>query len=348
MRQVQSQDFPNKPSAAAAPKPKMRVAFVLLPRFTLTAFAGFVDTLRLAADEGDRSRPLDCAWSVLGGPVKASCGTVVEKTEELKNPERFDYVVVVGGLLHGGQAVPRQVYIFLEAAARARVNLIGLCTGSFVLARAGLLNGYASCVSWFHRDDFTAEFPDLGVVSNQMYLIDRDRMTCAGGTSVVHLAAYLVEKHCGRAQAAKSLRILIEDQPLPSNTMQPELIVTKHARDRLVQRAMLLMEQRLSEPDSIASVSRALGVGIRKLERRFMADVGVTPREYRLRLRMMRAKWMVEHTDFRLTDIGLDCGFGNCSHFSRAFARHFNIQPSNLRHSVNSAARALEAASASR
>lgn len=334
MRQIRTQAPPDKPSTATALKPKMRVAFVLLPRFTLTAFAGFVDTLRLAADEGDRSRQIDCEWSVLGGSVKASCGTVIEPSEELKNPERFNYIVVVGGLLHGGQAVPLPVYAFLEAAARAGVSLVGLCTGSFVLARAGLLNGYASCVSWFHRDEFTAEFPQLRVISNQMYLIDRDRMTCAGGTSVVHLAAHLVEKHCGRAQATKSLRILIEDQPLPSDTMQPELVVTKRARDSLVQRAMLMMEQRLSEPDSIVNISRALGVGIRKLERRFMADVGLTPREYRLRLRMMRAKWMVEHTDSRLTDIGLDCGFGNCSHFSRAFARHFNIQPSNLRHNA--------------
>jgi transcriptional regulator GlxA family with amidase domain len=94
---------------------------------------------------------------------------------------------------------------------------------------------------------------------------------------------------------------------------------------------MLMMEQKLSDPDSIENIARALGAGVRKLERRFMADVGLTPREYRLKLRMARAKWMIEHTDFRLTDIGLDCGFGNCSHFSRAFSKHFKIQPSNLR-----------------
>jgi transcriptional regulator GlxA family with amidase domain len=312
----------------------MRVAFVLIPRFTLTAFAGFVDTLRLAADEGDRSRQIDCEWTVLGGPVTASCGTVIQQSDEMKNPERFDYIVVVGGLLHGGQEISQKVYTFLRSAARANVKLVALCTGSFVLAKAGLLDGYASCVSWFHRDDFSAEFPALRVTSSQMYLIDRDRMTCAGGTSVVHLAAHLVEKHCGRAQATKSLRILIEDQPLPSDTMQPEPIITTRARDSIVQRAMLMMEQRLAEPDSIEKIARALGVGIRKLERRFMADVGLTPREYRLRLRMIRAKWMVEHTDFRLTDIGLDCGFGNCSHFSRTFARHFHIQPSNMRSSA--------------
>jgi transcriptional regulator GlxA family with amidase domain len=329
MRRPPTQE--SKSTTCGAGSPKMRVGFVLAPRFTLTAFAGFIDTLRLAADEGDRSRQIECEWSVLGSPVTASCGALIHPWDEMKNPDRFDYVVVVGGLLDGGQKVSPQVYAFLKSAARARVNLVGLCTGSFILARAGLLDGYVACVSWFHREDFVAEFPKQAVVSTQMYIVDRDRMTCAGGTSVVHLAAHLIEKHCGRAHAAKSLRILIEDQRLPSNTLQPEPVITRRARDSLVQRAMLLMEQKLSEPDSITNISSALGVGMRRLERRFMADVGLTPREYRLRLRLARAKWMVEHTNLRLTDIGLDCGFGNCSHFSRAFSRHFKIQPSNLR-----------------
>jgi transcriptional regulator GlxA family with amidase domain len=130
--------------------------------------------------------------------------------------------VVVGGLLHGGQKVVPGTQAFLREAARAGVGLVGLCTGSFVLARAGLLDGYLSCVSWFHREDFQAEFPELRLVANRMLVDDRDRMTCAGGTSVVHLAAHLIERHCGRALAGKSLRILIEDQPLPSNTPQPD------------------------------------------------------------------------------------------------------------------------------
>jgi len=319
------------PGAGDKWKCKLRVGFVLVPRFTLTAFAGFIDTLRLAADDDDRSRQLACEWSLLGSSVTASCGTVIEPWDELKNPKRFDYIVVVGGLLHGGQKVPSQVQSFLQEAARANVKLVGLCTGSFVLARAGLLNGYVACVSWFHRDDFAAEFPELHVISNQMYTIDRDRLTCAGGTSVVHLAAEIVEKHVGRAHAAKALRILIEDQPLPASTLQPEPVITAHVRDTLVHRAMLLIEQKLSDPDSISDIAGTLGVGMRKLERRFLADVGLTPREYRSRLRLARARWLVEHTDLRLTDIGFDCGFGNCSHFSRAFSKHFNVPPSSLR-----------------
>ena len=324
----------------ASPAPKLRVGFVLAQRFTLTAFAGFVDALRLAADEGDRSRPLECSWEVLGDPrtpIPSSCVASIQPWGEMENPERFDYIVVVGGLLHGGQKVVPGTHAFLRSAARAGVGLVGLCTGSFVLARAGLLDGYLACVSWFHRQDFEAEFPSLRLVSNRMFVVDRDRMTCAGGTSVVHLAAHLIEKHCGRALASKSLRILIEDQPLSSKTPQPESVVTRQARDNVVRQAMLTIEQKLAQPDLLVDISRAMGISMRQLERRFVNDVGITPRDYRLNLRLARAKCMIEHTDASITAVGFECGFGNCSHFSRSFTSHFNTPPSALRR----AARAL-------
>ena len=325
----------SRPAVQAAPvAPKLRVGFVLAHRFTLTAFAGFVDALRLAADEGDRSRPLQCQWSVLGNPgspVVSSCGATVQPWDEMDSPERFDYIVVVGGLLHGGQTVPAGTNAFLRAAAHANVPLVGVCTGSFVLARAGLLDGYVACVSWFHREDFEREFPRLKVVSDRMYVVDRDRISCAGGTSVVHLAGHLIERHCGRAHAAKSLRILIEDQPMGADAPQPESIVTRQAGDTVVKQAMLLIEQRLGQPEPLGDISRELGISTRQLERRFMTDVSITPRQYRLNLRLARAKWMIEHTNASLTDIGFECGFGNCSHFSRAFTSHFKNTPSSLR-----------------
>ncbi len=320
---------------AGAPRsPKLRVGFVLAPRFTLTAFAGFVDTLRLAADDGDRSRPIDIEWSVLGAssaPVTSSCGAMVQPWAEMDAPERFDCIVVVGGLLHGGQKVLPGTYPFLKAAARAGVALVGLCTGSFILARAGLLDGYVACVSWFHREEFVAEFPEQRMITNRMFVVDRDRMTCAGGTSVVHLAAHLIEKTYGRALANKSLRILIEDQPLPSNTPQPESVVTRQSHDSVVRQAMLLIEQKLAQPDPLTDISEALGISMRQLERKFVADVGITPRDYRLQLRLARARWMIEHTDLSVTDVGFECGFGDCSHFSRAFTGHFKVRPSSLR-----------------
>lgn len=84
--------------------PRLRVAFVLVPRFTLTAYAGFVDALRLAADEGDLSRQRLIHWAVLGSePVTSSCGATVLPTAAIGDPAEWDCMVVVGGLLHGGQ-----------------------------------------------------------------------------------------------------------------------------------------------------------------------------------------------------------------------------------------------------
>lgn len=313
---------------------KLRVGFLLTPRFTLVAFAGFVDALRLAADEGDRSRQRLCTWAILGHEdtaVTSSCGASVRPTAPMESPQDYDYLVVVGGLLHGGQQVPRSVYAFLREAAAHGVRLVGLCTGSFVLARAGLLDGHLACVSWFHREEFAAEFPECRVVSNQMFVVDRDRLTCAGGTSVVHLAAHLIEKAIGRASAVKALRIMIEEQPLPSRTLQPEEVLSERSTDTVVHKAMLLLEQQLQSNVSIEQLCEPLGIGRRQLERRFRSDIGLSPAEYRQKLRVERARWLLQHTDLDVMEVGLECGFHDGGNFARVIRRALGASPREVR-----------------
>jgi transcriptional regulator GlxA family with amidase domain len=141
------------------PMAKLRVGFVLMHNFTLTAFSSFVDVLRLAADEGDRSRPIDCTWQVMSPErrsTRSSCGVEVQPTAGLIDPSGFDYVVVVGGLLHGMPPLPPGLATYLRAAGRAGVTLVGVCTGSFVLCRLGLMDQRKCCVSWYHYRDFLA------------------------------------------------------------------------------------------------------------------------------------------------------------------------------------------------
>lgn len=319
---------------------KLRVGFLLTPRFTLVAFAGFVDALRLAADEGDRSRQRLCSWAILGNedaPVISSCGASVRPTAPMASPEDYDYVIVVGGLLHGGQQVPRSQYAFLREAAARNVKLVGLCTGSFVLARSGLLDGHLACVSWFHREEFTAEFPDCRVVSNQMFVVDRGRLTCAGGTSVVHLAAYLIESAIGRASAVKALRIMIEQQPMPSRTLQPEEVLSERSTDTVVHKAMLLLEHKLQSPESIERLCGPLGIGRRQLERRFQNDIGLSPAEYRQKLRIKRAHWLLLHTDLDVMEVGLECGFQGGGHFARVVKRVLGVGPREIRAAAKAA-----------
>ncbi|MFD2843361.1 AraC family transcriptional regulator [Paracoccus cavernae] len=191
-----------------ATTPRLRIGFLLAPRFTLSAFATFVDVLRLAADDGDGSRPIRCRWTVLSRdmtPIQSSCGIKIQPEEPLGDPSRFDYIVTVGGLIDPATTLSPEAAAFLKRAAEARVSLAGICTGVFALARCGLMDGYRSCVSWFHHEDFLSEFEKMRPVSDQIFVVDRDRLSCSGGVSAAHLAAFLVDRHIGRAAARSAV-----------------------------------------------------------------------------------------------------------------------------------------------
>ena len=103
------------------------------------------------------------------------------------------------------------------------------------LHRAGLMQGYRACVSWFHHDDFLERFDGLEPVSDQIFVVDRDRLTCSGGVSSAHLAAFIVERHLGRARAAKSLHIMIIDEAMAAEEPQPGMPLALATDDALVQ-----------------------------------------------------------------------------------------------------------------
>lgn len=188
-------------------KVPLRVGFILARQFTLSAFSLFVDTLRLASDNEDKSRRILCDWDVLSpGPhlIKSSCGVQVSPTSKLGTPERFDYIAVIGGLLGSDDQIDSESISFLRLAAQKGVSLIGVCTGSFILAAAGLLSGSRACVSWLHHSDFKARFPNIKLTSHAIFIEDGTVSTCAGGSAVADFAALLVRRHVGEGTFLRS------------------------------------------------------------------------------------------------------------------------------------------------
>lgn len=317
--------------------PRLRIGFLLAPRFTLSAFATFVDVLRLSADDGDGSRPIRCRWTVLSSdlsPIQSSCGMKIQPDERYGDPSRFDYIVVVGGLIDPGTTLGPEATAFLRRAAEAKVTLSGLCTGVFALARCGLMDGYRCCVSWFHHQDFLAEFEKMRPVSDQIFVVDRDRLTCSGGVSAAHLAAFLVDRHIGRAAARKALSIMMIDEALAGDRPQPGLPMELTARDPLVRRALLAMQQNLHAPLSIARIARDLGVGRRKLERHFSADLGIPPADASIRIRLSQARMLLRQTDHTITRIAEETGFCDASHLIRVFREAEGLTPDQWRQST--------------
>jgi transcriptional regulator GlxA family with amidase domain len=300
---------------------QLRVGILLARRFTLGALGNFIDVLRLAADEGDRSRPILCAWRILSPtmePVASSAGIAVQPDERPGDPTRFDYVAVVGGLVDEVEALHPDSARFLERAAAAGVPLVGVCTGTFALHRAGLMQGYRACVSWFHHADFLERFGGLTPVSDRIFVADRDRLTCSGGVAAAHLAAFIVRRHLGAARAAKSLRIMILDEA-SAEEPQPGMPLALVTGDPLVRRALLFMQQSIEAPLSVGRLAAQLGVGRRTLERRFREALGLTPLGADRLIRVAQARRLLLTTHRSATRIAADTGFCDLPHLIRVF-----------------------------
>lgn len=321
--------------SAGDERAKLSVGFILTNKFTLTALATFLDALRLAADDGDGSRQIRCRWTIMGAhgdPVRSSCGVSIARWEAFQDPRGFDYIVVVGGLLHGGGSQLDDESIgYLKAAASYGVILAGVCTGSFVLSRAGLMTNRRCCVSWYHYRDFVEEFPDVEPVADQLYVVDRDRITCSGGAGVADLAAWLIERHLGRASAQKTMHIMLIDKARPASQSQPQPPTHGEVVNDRVRRAMLLMEQHLNDPLSVEDIARRLNVSTRQFERLFRLATGLSPTAYYRVLRLRYGLWMLRNTTRSITAIAVEAGFADCAHFSRQFRELFGVSPSAVR-----------------
>ena len=309
---------------------RLNVGFLLVDGFTLGAFANFVDVLRLSADEGDGSRQIDCTWKILARnatPVLSSCGVAVQPNARSFDPRDFDYLVVVGGVLRDKARLDAWQVQMLKQAAAAGVPLVALCTGVFHLTEAGLMKGYRCCVSWFHHADFLNQFERTVPVSDRLYVVDRDRLTCSGGVGSAHLAARLVSRHVGTSSATKSLNIMMIDRALDGEVSQPQSDVHMVYEDKLVRKAVHFMRQRMSLPPTAAEIAARLGISRRQLERRFLAVTGSSPARICRLMRLKQGDAMLARGERTIAEIAEETGFCDASHFLRSYRSEFGRRP---------------------
>lgn len=329
--------------ATAPARANLSVAFVLLPEFTLSTFSGFVDALRIAADEVDRSRQLHCRWMVLGPDrkaVRSSCGVEIAPWAAFSDPAEYDYTVVVGGLVRGHRRIDKRILNYLRLVDERGGALIGVCTGSFALAHAGLMKGYRCCVHWHHLKEFINEFPDHRVEGQSVFVIDGKRITCPGGQSAVDVAVHLVERHCGRRLALKvTSGMVLEAARGPKHPQpRPETKWFHEIGNSLVQRAILLMDQQSpAQPVRLESIATRLGVSMRTLVRAFQQTFELSPALFLRALRLAQSRWEVLHTDKSIGWIASDFGFADPSHFTRLFRRYYGVTPQAARTSESGA-----------
>jgi transcriptional regulator GlxA family with amidase domain len=241
--------------------------------------------------------------------------------------------VVVGGLIHQGPVQDAAVTAYLREAAAAGVPLVGLCTAVFTLIHAGLMRDRECCVSWYHYRDLIRAFPDVTPVADRLFVVDGPRITCAGGTGAVDLAAWLVDRHLGAAPARKALNILVSDGARPAHAPQPMDIGDGGAevRDPRLRRALRILDHTLSAPPRAGDLARRVGLSRRQLERLFREELDATPSAYARGLRLRHGHWLVTRTRRSFTEIAQECGFADASHFSRHLKAAYGATPQALR-----------------
>jgi transcriptional regulator GlxA family with amidase domain len=301
----------------------------------MLAFTAAIEPLRIANRVLERDAYRWIVVSKEGGPVRASNGVEVAARCALADLdlEHAPVVVVCSGV-HAERIRDKELFAWLRRADRHGAQVGAVCTGTYLLARAGLLEGVRCAIHWETLPAFIEEFPEIDVTAD-LYQNDRGRFTCSGGTAALDLMLNRIADDHGSELATK-----VSEQCLRDRIRSPD------DRQRLPIRARLgvhhpklilaieLMEANLEEPLSQEMLAAYVGVSRRQLERLFKGHLGRAPAHYYHELRLERARHLLYQTELPIMDVACACGFVSASHFSTCYRQMYGRTPREERQGV--------------
>ena len=317
--------------------------FLTLPNFSMIAFTNALEVLRMA---NYLSRETHYRWSVLsldGAPVPASNGITVRPTQTLDDAGWPHVLIVCGGTQIRDVVTDAVLDVLREAATRG-VPLGGLCTGAYALMSAGLLDGYHCSVHWENLSALHEAFPQVRF-ADELFVIDRERLTCTGGTAPLDLMLKLVAMRFGENLAARVSEQFILERIRSDSDRQPIPVDARvgFSRAELIE-AVRLMEANIEEPLSLEELARLVRLSQRHLQRMFKVYLKVSPTHYYLSLRLRRARELLRMSDVSIAQVTAACGFHSPCHFSKAYRAQFGHAPSAERRQDAHAATPFHAA----
>lgn len=315
------------------PGPKT-IAFLVVRDFSSLSLVSAIEPLRGA--NRLLGKPA-YAWRLVtddGQPVRASNGLTIAPDMSLAQ---------LGGALDGLFAIfvcagldtdpPNRARInaTLVKAARAGVVLGSLSAGTFVLARAGLLDGYRCTVHWEYQPAFEEAFPDIDCGPG-LYVIDRGRWTGSGGITGMDMMLHMIEQDFGPGLARS-----VGNQFQVDRIRNSAIHQRPGALDRLetlpgaLQKAVNLMLGNIETPMRMDEIADLSGLNLRRMERMFQTHLDVSPAQFYRGLRLEKARELLVHTNLSTLEIGVLTGFSSSSHFAMAYQKHYGIRPSDER-----------------
>ncbi len=306
--------------------------FVLIPRFNMMALTAAIEPLRVA--NYLTASPL-YAWEFLsldGGAVVASNGMGLTTTALPEKPQRYDIIFVCSSW-DSEHFEDKALFAWLRRQERFGAHLGAMDLGTYVLARAGLLEGYRATILWYCANAFAEAFPGTEAVEH-LFVIDRNRTTIAGGTAGLDMMLDDIRRrHDVRLSHEVADHILHFPVRKGESAQRNAAGGQQDIVQPLLRKAIHLMENHVEEPLSIPGISLELGISQRKLERLFQKHVGRSAVAYYRILRLQYARVMLTNTDLSIREISVACGYSSLSHFAKSFAEQFGRRPRDCRDS---------------
>jgi transcriptional regulator GlxA family with amidase domain len=313
-----------------AERSPLDVTFLVFSGLSIMCVASAIDPLR-AANRICGETLFDFKLvSVSGDPAVTTCGLPVAVGGKFDPSVKTDMIVVIAGFGTQGYATASFLQGLRRAARSARA-CGGVEAGTWLVARAGLLEGRAATTHWEDMEDFAAAFPGTDVRPDR-YVIDGPIFTSGGASPTFDLMLHLIRSRLGMAVALDVASVFIYDQSRAATDAQPLVSLGRlDGYDPRLAQAIRLMEAHVDAPLGIAAIARRAGVTARTLEGIFNKSIGETPGAYYLRLRLNAARRLVADTRVAMADIAARTGFSSAAAFSRAFSRAFGKPPTAMR-----------------
>jgi transcriptional regulator GlxA family with amidase domain len=265
-----------------------------------------------------------------GTPVRTNSGLRITPDADLRHTATPHTLLVPGG--PGTRPPPPDLVQWLRDNATAATRVVSVCTGAFLLAEAGLLDGRRVTTHWRHSATLAARFPAIDVDPDPIFVRDGDIATSAGVTSGIDLALQLVEDDLGRDTALSIARHLVVFLRRPGNQTQ----FSTHLRAQPAARQPLRdVQQWITEhPDadlSVTVLADRANLSPRQFARAFAAETGATPGQYVDQTRIETARRLLEDTDDGVDRVARTSGYGTTEAMRRAFHRALGVSPAEYR-----------------
>ena len=301
--------------------------FMLTEQFSMIAFTAAIEPLRLANRAAGRVLYQWHLYSADGISAEASNGVRINVDHTFRDAQDLDAVVVCAGVdVH--LLDHRNLITVIRKLTKFGASAGAVCTGTYVLAKAGLLDGYRCTIHWENRPGIRADFPDLDI-GDELFEIDRDRFTCAGGVSAADMMLSLIKRDHGDAVSSAVTDQLIHHRIREASERQRMDLRTRlGVADPKLLRVISLMERSIERPVSIDQIARSVALSSRQLERMFLKYLGSSPNRHYTSIRLGHACQLLRQTRMPILDVAMASGFNSASYFSQAYLEHFGHSPS--------------------